>query len=154
MDILDLSDSTKTVLILIAGIGLAVYGGYSLMQQNSALQNAEQINVTIESTGVDRVSQRRGVEYEPKASFNYTYNGESHTSDNLYPSGIAQEFNSEEDASQVIEGYETGETVTGNINPESPGNAFLLDEKSNSPYFMIVIGVLMAVIGIGSKFQG
>jgi hypothetical protein len=154
MEIPGLSESTRTVLVVIAGIGLAIYGGYSLMQQDSALQNAEQINVTIESTGVDTVSQRRGVEYKPTASFSYTYNGETYTSDNVYPSGIAQEFNSEDDALQIIEGYNTGETVIGNINPESPENAFLVDESSNTPYFMILIGIAMAVIGIGSKLQG
>jgi hypothetical protein len=154
MEIPGLSELTKAILVVIAGIGLAIYGGYSLMQQDSAIQNAEQINVTIESTGIEKVSQRRGVEYKPTASFSYTYNGDSYNSDNVYPSGIAQEFNSEEDASQVIEDYNTGETVTGYISPGSPGNAFLVDENSNTPYFMILIGIAMAVIGIGSKLQG
>ena len=154
MEIPGLSELTKAILVVIAGIGLAIYGGYSLMQQDSAIQNAEQINVTIESTGVETVSQRRGVEYKPTASFSYTYNGDSYNSDNVYPSGIAQEFNSEEDASQVIEDYNTGETVTGYISPGSPGNAFLVDESSNTPYLMILIGIAMAVIGIGSKLQG
>ncbi len=154
MGTLGVSETTRTILVVIAGIGFAIYGGYSLMQQDSALENAEQINVTIDSTDINTVSQRRGVEYKPTASFTYTYNGERYTSDNIYPSGIAQEFNSKEDASNVIEEYNTGETVTGYINPESPGNAFLVDESSNTPYVMIVIGLAMAMIGVGSKLQG
>jgi hypothetical protein len=151
---LGLSEATKTVLVVLAGIGFAVYGGYSVMQQSSALQNAEEINVTVESTGVDSVSMRRGVDHRPTASFNYTYDGESYTSNNVYPSGVGQDFNSEEDASEVIEGYEAGETVTGYINPESPENGFLINESSSSPYFMMLIGLAMAVIGTASKIRG
>ena len=154
MDILGFSETTKATLIIIAGIGFAVYGGYNLTQQSAALENAKPVNVTIESTGIEDVSQRRGVDYRPDVSFSYTFEGEDYTSNNVYPAGVAKDFNTHEDAEDIIQKYNTGEQAEGFINPESPGKAFLKDESSNSPYMMIFIGMAMALISTVSKFRG
>lgn len=145
-----LSKMTRALLVVIGGLGFAIYGGYGIVQQHATMQNTEKINVTLESKSVDTVSKRRGVQYKPTASFTYSYNGKQYRSDSIYPSGITQQFSTEETAAKLIEGYSRNDTVQAYINPGKPSEAFLVDKASTSPYFMIVIGSLVSVIGLVS----
>lgn len=155
MNVDGLSGGKEALIVLVAGIGLALYGGYSLTQQSAALQNAEKVTVTVESTGIEEISggKRSSIDYKPTTSFSYTYNGESYTSNNIYPSGLTQEFNTEKSARNTISKYKEGQNYTGYVNPETPGKAFLKNESSNKPYFMILIGIGMAAVGLVSRLR-
>lgn len=147
------SSTAKIALFVVAGLAVAVYGGYSLMEQSSALENSQPINVTIKSTGIEDVSQRRGVEYRPQASFSYSFEGENYSSDNVYPGGVSKQFNTDQAVEKVIQQYSNGEQTEAYINPGSPGEAFLIDQSSNTPYLMILIGLGLSTIATVSYIR-
>ncbi|WP_135852577.1 DUF3592 domain-containing protein [Halorussus salinus] len=128
-------------------VGLAIFGwgAYSYTTQTSALNSATQVEATITSTSVETFNQRRGTDYGPQATFEYTYEGENYTSSNVYPGELPREFDSENAARDQLDGYEPGDTVTAYVPPNSPGNAYLMHESSNKPFLVMGFGVLFVL---------
>ena len=137
---------------LLVGLSIVGYGAYSYTTQSAALDSAETVNATVVSTAIETISERRGTEYSPTATFNYTYEGETYTSSNVFPGRLPREFGSEADAKSQLSEYESGENVTAYVPPASPGNAFLKHESSNKPFLVIgvggvfVLGTLVSVV--------
>lgn len=156
MEVRGPSGTLQVFATVVVGLALVGYGGYSLMMQSSALENSVEVNATVQSTGVDTVSQRRGTEYRPTASFNYSYDGENYSSSNVYPGNnlpvgsLEPTYNSREKASSALKDYEMGSQVTAYINSNSPSNGYLKHESSNKPYFIIFIGLLFVSFGVYS----
>lgn len=153
------SGTLQVFATVVVGLALVGYGGYSLMTQSSALENSVEVNATIQSTGVETVSQRRGTEYRPTASFTYSFSGEQYSSNNVYPGNsipvgsLAPTYNSREEAASALNSYEKGSRVTAYVNSESPENGYLKHESSNKPYFIGVIGLLSVSFGVYSIIQ-
>ena len=143
MEVRGVDGGWKSALFVLIGVGLIGYGGYSLMEQNSAVKNAEPVNATIQSTGVEEESARRGVKFRPTAEFTYSFQGEEYTGGKVYPGPMTQKFRTQREAEEEID-YARGNTVQAFVNPESPGDAFLKKDKSASPIMMLVIGVLIS----------
>jgi len=144
------SGPLRIALALIVGLTAIGYGGYSYSAQASALEATGTTEVTIESTSIERVDERRGPDdYSPRATFSYTYEGESYTSSNLYPGGVSHEFDTEADARAQLAEYEPGSTATAYVPSDSPGNAFLERERSDKPFYAIGLG---SVIVLGTLF--
>jgi hypothetical protein len=141
-------------LAVILGLGTMGYGAYSYSAQSSALDSAETVDATVSSVSVERDSAGKGVDYTPKATFNYTYEGETYTSSNVYPGKLPREFGSEEKARSQLDGYESGSTVTAYVPQDSPGNAYLKQESSNKPLLVIGLGALLALGGVRSALTG
>jgi hypothetical protein len=140
------SGPLQIALVLIIGLGAVGYGGYSYSAQSAALDSTDRVEVTIVSTSIERLDERRGTDdYSPQATFNYTYNGEHYTSSNMYPAGVSHEFGTKEEARAQLEGYEPGATVTAYVPTESPGTAFLKHERSNKPLYIIGLGAVLAL---------
>ncbi len=144
------SSTLGVALLLLGGLALVGYGGYSYVTQSSAIDSAVDVNATVTSTGVEEVDQRRGVAYAPRATFNYTYEGQSYTASNVYPGPLTRDFGTREAAREQLDGYETGDTVPAYVPPDAPENAFLVRERSNKPFFVIGIGILLALGGLYS----
>lgn len=134
----------QVAVALLVSFGLIGYGGYSYMDQSSALSSSVSVNATIDSVGVEEVDGRRGsVEYRPEASFTYSVNGTEYTSSNVYPGNLAPSFDTEEEASLE---YEQGDSVTAYVEEGSPSNAFLKHESSNRPLYLIGFGFMMIAV--------
>ncbi|QIB79843.1 DUF3592 domain-containing protein [Haloferax volcanii] len=140
-------------LLLILGLGVMGYGGYSYLAQSSALDATETVDATVVSTAIEQVNQRRGTDdYRPQATFRYTYEGERYTSTHMYPGGVSREFETKEDAQSQLGDYEQGATVTAYVPSNSPGDAFLIHESSNKPLYItgfgaaLVLGTLVSVL--------
>jgi len=144
------SSTIGVVLLLVGGLAIVGYGGYSYVTQTSAVDSAVEVNATVTSTGVEEVSQRRGVEYTPSATFEYTYEGQSYNASNVYPGPLTREFGTKETAREQLDGYGQGDTVTAYVPPDRPGSAFLLRERSNKPFIVIGIGILLSLGGLYS----
>lgn len=147
------SGTFQVLLTIVLGLGAMGYGGYSYASQTAALDSAVAVDATIASTSVETVSQRRGTEYRPRATFNYTYNGTEYTSSNVYPGPLPREFGSEDEARAQLDGYEPGTTVSAYVPPDSPENAFLKVERSNKPFLVVGIGALLVVGTVLSKLR-
>lgn len=147
-----LSGNIRVVVLLIVGLATIGYGAYSYSSQTSALDSAVEVDATISSTSIE-ANQKKGNTYTPQATFNYTYEGETYTSSNLYPGELPREF-SKKDAKAELEEYESGETVTAYVPPESPGDAFLKYESSNKPLVVIGFGGLIVLSAGRSALKG
>ena len=148
------SGPLQIALALIVGLGAVGYGGYSYSAQSAALDSTETVEATIVSTSIERLDERRGTDdYSPQATFNYTYEGETYTSSNMYPGGVSHEFGTKEDARAQLESYEPGATVTAYVPSESPGNAFLKHESSNKPLYIVGLGAVLVLGTIFSIFR-
>ena len=138
------SGTLQIVLALIVGIGDVGYGAYSYSAQSAALESTETVDATIVSTSIERINERRGMDdHSPQATFNYTYEGKTYTSSNMYPGGVEHTFETREDARVQLESYEPGATVTANVPSNAPENAFLKHETSNRPLYIIALGGIL-----------
>lgn len=155
MEVRTPSGSLQVAVMVLISLGLVGYGGYSLMDQSRALSSAVEVNATVDSTGIEEDSQRRGgVEYRPQISYSYSFEGESFSSNNVYPSTLSKSFDTREEAESVLNSYSEGSRVTAYIRPGSPDKSFLIDEKSKKPFLFIAIGVVMASFAAYSVISG
>jgi hypothetical protein len=141
------------VVVLLGGLVLGGYGVYAYTSQSAALDSTETVNATVTATSVDEIpsNNRRGDDdYRPQVSFNYTYEGDSYSSSNLYPSGVTQSAGSRGGAESMLEGYESGANVTAHVPTDSPGSAFLKSQRSTKPLLMMGFGALLAVLSAAS----
>lgn len=149
-DVLNKIDRTHFgALLLVVGLAVAGYGVYDYTQQSDAVAEAVTVNATITDTGIERISRRRSSpDYEPTVTFDYRYRGESYTAHDIYPAAITPSYDTKSKARSVIDGYETGDTVTAYVVPSSPGNGFLEDRTTNEPLkFVFLAGGALILIG-------
>ena len=111
------------------------------------------MDATISSTSVQADDARRGTDYVLRATFNYTYEGETYTATNVYPGKLPRDFSTREKARSQLEGYESGDTVTAYVPLDSPGEAFLKHESNNKPLFVMGFGVLFVLSPAYSSFR-
>ena len=144
------SSRLKIALMFLVGLATIGYGGYSYVEQSSALDSAVEVDATISSTSVETLDAGRGIEYSPRATFDYTYEGEAYTATNVYPGRLSPEFGTREKAMSKLEGYESGDTVTAYVPSDSPGEAFLKHESNDKPLFVMGFGVLFVLTSLYS----
>ena len=138
---------------LLVGLATMGYGAYSYSEQTTALDSAVAVNATVAATSVEEVPKKRGTDYRPTATFEYSYEGETYTSSNVYPGTLPREFGSRERARAELATYEPGDTVTAYVRPDAPGNAFLKYESSNKPFLVIGFGALFVLGAVYSRFR-
>lgn len=133
--------------MFLVGLVMVGFGAYDYVGQSETLDDAVEVEATVLSAEVEKVSTRRaGVDYDTEVRFEYTYNGETYTSEGMYPVTFGPNYDTRESAEEVIEGYEAGETVTAYLDPNSPGNGFLKNETTKTPLFVAGIGTVMMLI--------
>ena len=101
------------------------------------------VDATLLDVSVEKHSGK-GDTYSPVATYNYTYEGETFTSSNVYPGTLPREFGSREKARDQIDGG-PGDTVTAYVPTDAPGNAFLEHEQSDKPLLVVGFGVLFVL---------
>ncbi|WP_049935084.1 DUF3592 domain-containing protein [Haloplanus natans] len=134
-------------LTLVIGLASIGFGAYSYTTQSAALDSATTVEGTITSTSIEE-SSGRGASYTPRATFDYTYRGETYTSSKVYPGTLSKDFDTERAASAELEGYEPGTTVTVYVPTDSPGAGYLEPESTNKPFILVGVGALF-VVGAG-----
>ena len=140
-------------ILLLAGLGLAGYGAYDYWQQSQSLEDTVEVDATITETHLEEINSRRGHDYEPVVRFQYTYQNTSYTSNRIFPTTSRVNYDTRSKAQSVLQDYQQGDSVTAYVNPSSPGNAFLKNQKSSYPLEMAGIGALITIITIGSLVQ-
>ncbi|MCD2204489.1 DUF3592 domain-containing protein [Halobacterium sp. KA-6] len=143
----------RIALALLFGVAAIAYGGYSYMEQTSALDSAATVEATVTDISVE-TNSGKGDTYTLHATYNYTYAGDQYTSSNVYPGKLPREFNSREDARSQLAGVEPGDTVSAYVPSDAPGNAYLKHESSNKPFLVMGIGLLLVVGAIHSTLKG
>jgi len=141
-------ESSRGILVfLLLSVAGAGYGGYDYLQQSEAVRNAVEVDATITEMGVESDPGRRGsVDYRPTVSFDYSYEGEAYTGSSVFPGSVAPDHDTESAAREVVAEYEAGETVTAYVDPADPGNAFLKNQKTDTPVKLVAIGLVGVII--------
>ncbi|WP_066416358.1 DUF3592 domain-containing protein [Halorubrum aethiopicum] len=144
------------LLFLVVGLALAGYGGYDYLQQQQAIETAEPVEAVVLETDLDSTSSASSpdVDYYPFVRYEYAYRGERYTATGVYPASVQRSYDTRSAAREAIEEYETGETVTAYVTPDSPGDAFLRKQRSNAPFLAIGIGAVIALMGGRSALRG
>lgn len=139
----------SNVVIILVGIGLLFFGYNSYTSQNQALENPVNVSATVTETGIDRESGGRGApEYQPKITFEYSYEDQDYTSSNMYPGGQKPEdYNVESNAREVVDRYSQGSEITVSVPPGNPGEAFIKAKKTNNPLIGMGAGLLFILLG-------
>lgn len=143
--------------LLFAVLGLAIvgYGAYDYTQQSAAVEEAVAVDAAVVETGVEPVSTgSTGADYRPTVTFEYSYQGSSYRSDRVYPSALDPNFDTRSAAADVLDGYAENESVTAYVDPDEPGEAFLLNERSNTPLVALAIGAVFVLVGAANVRKG
>jgi hypothetical protein len=141
----------QSLLILFAGLALLGFGAVDYVQSTNAVSDSVEVEATITEVGVETESNSAGtganVEYEPTVAFTYTYDGETYSSDNVFPGETPPRYETESAAQDVITAYEPGTATTAYVDPESPNQAFLKNRTSNQQFIFIAVGAAFALGG-------
>ncbi|KOX93865.1 hypothetical protein AMS69_08070 [Haloarcula rubripromontorii] len=135
------------VLLVLVGLLMTGYGAYDYAQQSSALTNAVEVDAELVEKGVETSSggRRSGVSHRPTVRYTYEYDGTAYTSTNVFPANIAPTYDTEDAARSVLDGYETGATVTVYVPPGDPDDAYLKHQESNAPLLAVGIGLFFVI---------
>ena len=141
-------DSSRGVLVfLVISVAIAGYGGYDYLQQTEAVRDAVEVDATITETGVETESARRGrVDHRPTATFEYSYEGETYTGNSVFPGSVTPNYDTDSAAREIIAEYQAGETVTAYVDPAEPGNAFLKNQRTDTPVKLAAIGLIGVIL--------
>lgn len=145
-------DLKKAAVALLLGLGILGYGYIDYTSQGDRLENAVEVDATILETHTERSgstsTDTTDATYYPVVEFEYTFEGTTYTSSNLYPTTIDTGHSDESSAEAAIADYEEGETVTAYVDPDDPGEAFLRDE-TDTPVLLFLVGGVLVLGGIG-----
>lgn len=142
---MDISGVLLTLVFVVAGIGLIWFGWTEYQNQQSDIQEAVEIEGTVESIEIDEENTENGHNYEPIVSYTYNYEGQQYSSESLYP-GPDGSFNSRGGAEEVTSQYSTGQQTTVYVNEEDPSRAFLIDNPRTFRVFAIMIGGVVFIL--------
>lgn len=144
------------LLALVIGIGVAGFGAVEYLQQGAVVDRAVEVEATIVETEVtsSSTSTGSGADYQPRATFSYEYDGQSYTASGVFPGTVPPSYDTESAAREVLEGYDSGATVTAYVDPESPDSAFLEPRRTNTPLILMALGGLFAVVGVSTVLRG
>lgn len=140
---------------VLVGLVLIVGGGYLYYSGMQATANAEEVDATVVDSAVvdntDPTDSNEPAEFTVRIEYEYTYEGETYTSENLCPgagSGCEPSSDFRTDMQEYLEEYPEGETVTAYVPPSDPAGAYLIDTGPSPIYLGIAaVGLLLVLLG-------
>lgn len=142
--VVDVSESSTLFILglLLSGVGIAAFSGFVWFDQRQEVRTFESTDATVLSS---EVSGSVGSP-EIDITYEYTVDGETYRSSNIYPGA----FDVNSNAESVVADNPEGATVTAHYNPENPSNAFLVERKNTLLLLLLTaFGVLLTAIGLG-----
>jgi hypothetical protein len=128
--------------ILLSGVAIAAFSGFVWFDQRQEVSTFESTDATVLSSEVDTSGDTTNIDI----TYEYTVDGETYRSSNIYP-GV---FDLNSNAESIVADNPEGATVTAYYDPENPSNAFLVKTKNTLLLLLLtVFGVLLTVVGVG-----
>lgn len=133
-----MSENSTLTLFLMTLFCLAFAGGgaFFYLQQEREVSQAQPTNATVISSRTEHGSD----DYLVDITYNYTVDGHTYESDDVYP-GTGQKEKDVFKAEEIVSNYPEGKTVTAYYNPDNPSNSFLIKQKD--------LLMPLALVGIG-----
>jgi hypothetical protein len=136
------------VMLLVSGVALTGFSGYVWFDQRQEVRTFEPTEATVISSDVHGMGEDR----ELDVTYEYTVDGETYESSNVYPGA----FDLNSNAEAVVADHPEGATVTAYYDPANPSNAFLIKTRNTLILLlMTAFGLLLTVIGggmVGARF--
>lgn len=135
-------------IILLIGVAVLSWGTYAYVQDTAVLNERVEVTAEVTSTSVKGVDALRGGEqYVPMATFEYSFRGMDHSSNNLFPGSSPPRYQDRAAAESRLAPFPVGEAVTAYVDPAAPGEAFLVDGRSGQATRYLAFGAFLALIG-------
>lgn len=138
--------STPVLLFLIFG---SLYTGallYDYHGQTSTIEDVE----TVEGVVLDTEYEEQGgrtTDYIPIVTYEYEFNGETYTNDQVFPEGfITRSDGTEGGVQSRLDSYEASNTTTVYVDPDDPDTAVL--EKETELRGVQLVAVWVVVLGV------
>lgn len=144
----DLNSTAVAAVLVVVGLGIMGLGYLEYTTQQERLQNAVEVNATVLESDVRSTGGGDGLQYRPEIRFEYVYDGERYTGDDVFPSVLSPGSSSRSWASNIADDYAEGENVTAYADPDEPDAAFLINEGTRNPYLFTGLGFLFGVGGV------
>ncbi len=151
------SEWKDVVILLVAGLGLALGGAYLAYSDMAARENAEQVDgVVVESEIVDPNPSRDGTGGGASVEYRYTYAGGTYTSTTICP---GEGNGCYSDGKALVENHPQGAEVNVYVNPDSPSQAYLLDRAGlfgtgiQAGYAIMIGFGLVCLVVLASKVR-
>ncbi|MBB6647161.1 DUF3592 domain-containing protein [Halobellus sp. MBLA0160] len=153
--------------LLWTGLGavIAWNGWQSHTDEQERVGDAVEVQAEITDLGVTETQQATDeneagprttrTEYAPRVTFEYAFEGDEYTSDNVEPPSAGADttvrYPDESGARSHLEEYDEGQTVTAYVDPDAPGEGFL-ERETNTVRNLAIVGVggLMMVVGVAA----
>lgn len=134
--------------LLVVGGFLAVFGVVPTVSHNIAVQENQPTEATVQSTDVAVKTDDDGDRsYRPVVTYQYTVDGETHTTDNVFPGGFTRWDGSRGWAERIAGQYRAGDQVTVYYRPGEPGHAYLRNDGFPDVWWVGLLAVLVFVLG-------
>jgi hypothetical protein len=146
---------TVSVLFVLCAVGLIGYGAYDYIEQTDAVRDAVEVEATVVEVGIESSSPPGSAEvnHRPTVEYTYSYRGQSYTGDSISPGPNAETYETEAAAREAVSAYEPNGTVTAYVDPAAPGDAFLENEVSNTPFGLVTLGLVGMLLGGASTVK-
>ena len=137
-----------TGLLLLAGIGLTVWGWNTLQNARASTAWPTTDGVVIKSEVTQSMDDEGRESYSPRVSYSYTVNDIVRTNNTIKFSDTS--YNDLRKAQEVTGNYSVGKNIVVHYDPESPGNAVLEPGVSGGSYIVLTFGVLLVLIALAN----
>lgn len=149
-------DRISLVAAILTALAMSAGGWYLYQSEQAVTENAVEVDGVVVSSDVhDREPASRQGDYHPSITYEYTYGGETYTSDNICPGSGSACYPTGSDRGDVVEfvdQYPEGESVTVYVPEDDPEKAFLVDESSSGIYLgLVALGALL-IVGVVRKY--
>lgn len=147
------------ILFLVVGLALATWG-FTQVRSAKASKSWPTVDARVTHSEVDRhrefhtgnTSRRRETKYTADIRYTYEYEGISHTGKRVSFGGSRK--GSSGMAHQIVRRYPVGKTVSVYVNPAKPTVACLEPGVRGITYVPLGIGVIFALVGLGTAVAG
>jgi hypothetical protein len=151
-------------LLVAVGVVFAGFGYVGYQDRKADLENAVEVEGTVESVSVDEDVDRRDrdddgirereTSFQPVVEYTYRYEGKRYSSDSVYP-GPENSFSDRSSATSVTDRFGEGERTTVYVNGEDPSSAYLVERANFSGFYLFMgVGVVVTLGGLLSAGRG
>lgn len=137
----NLSFSRAQVFLLLVALAAIGYGGYDYVHQEAVIDDAVTVNATIKEVGITQGGGRH-IDYYPRVTYEYQFEGRTYTGEDIYPGSLSTGYDTRSEARAIVEPFAENETVTAYVDPQSPTDAFLKNERNSGPLYLVGFGVV------------
>lgn len=139
---------------ILFAVGLIALGGYAFFDHYQKTSASQSVDATVISSEVDATydaDQNRV--YNPIVTYEYTYNGETYTSNSVYLRN--KEVNSRSRAGGVVSDYSAGDETIAYVQPDNPDDAYLRDGGYpwSGSLFAIPFGGVLLLLGMKKNME-